>query len=134
MKAHSHFILTLVALLMLTACGGRKNIRITEGNQPEGSVVVDNAAAAARASIVHVDSSSRLATIRNGHKFDSGDFLIVQNREGQQTGILKALPKRPLGLRTADILEGNPDINNTVVTASPADSARLAQIYRDSEE
>ncbi len=134
MKSRSNLLLALLALLMLTACGGGAGIRITQDNQPEGSMAADNEVAAVQASIVHVNSSSRLATMRSGNKFDAGDFLIVKDGGGKQTGILKALNKRPLGLRIADILEGEPQINNTVVLASPAEAARLAQIYRESEE
>lgn len=134
MKTETTHLLALLALLILTACGGGEGIRITQDNQPEGNMAADSEVAAGQASIVHVNSSSRLATMRNGNKFNSGDFLIVKNREGQQTGILKALNKRPLGLRIADILEGDPQINNTVVLASPGEATRLAQIYRESEE
>lgn len=126
--------LALLAVLLLAACGGPTGIRITKSDQPADSMGTNAAAAAATASIVHVTLSSRLATMRNGNRFDDGEFLIVKTREGQQCAVLKARPIRPLGLRTADILEGEPDINNTVVPASAAEAARLAQIYRDSEE
>jgi hypothetical protein len=134
MKYQLHLLLALLAVLILSACGGHKGVRITQGSQPAGTTATGTTDARAKASIVHVNLSSRLATMRNGYKFDKGDFLIVKNREGQQTGILKALAKRPIGLRTADILEGEPDINNTVVPASASEAARLAQLYRDSEE
>lgn len=86
------------------------------------------------ASIVHVNLSNRLATMRNGNKFESGAFLIVKDNAGQQTGILKALPNRITGLRTADVLEGEPRINDVVTPASASESARLAKIYRDAEQ
>lgn len=91
-------------------------------------------ASAAEASIVHINLSDRLATLRNGRKFNKGDFLIVKNREGQRTGILKARASRPLGLQTADVLEGAPKINHTVIRANDAEAGRLANIYRDAEE
>ena len=134
MKYPLQLLPALLALLILSACGGPTGVRITKGDQPAGTMATDTSDAAVTASIVHVNASSRLATMRNGYKFDAGDFLIVKTRDGQQTGILKALARRPIGLRTAHILEGEPDINNTVVPASATESARLARIYRDSEE
>lgn len=129
-----HFLLPIIAAIILSACAGYDGVRITQGDQPAGGMGAESVDAAKSASVVHVDLSSRLATMRNGGKFDAGEFLVTKTRDGQQTGILKALPKRPLGLRTADILEGEPDINNIVIPASAAETSRLAQIYRDSEE
>lgn len=129
-----HFLLSLIAVFILSACAGHDGVRITQGDQPSGGMGTESVEPANKASVVHINLSSRLATLRNGNKFDAGEFLVAKSRDGQQTGILKALPKRPLGLRTADILEGEPDINNIVTRASAAEANRLAQIYRDSEE
>ncbi len=74
----------------------------------------------------------RITTIRNGRQLPEG-FLIATNTNGEQTAILKAREKRPIGLRTADILEGEPAINDTVAPASSSESQRLAKIYRDPE-
>lgn len=134
MKKFKHLLLPLITVLVLSACAGNNRVRISDRPQNTGEMAADAATAGSRVSVVHVNTSSRLATLRNGNSFQKGDFLIVKNRNGEQTGILKALPKRPLGLRTADILEGEPDINNFVTLASAAETARLAQIYRDSEE
>ncbi|HKK18476.1 MAG TPA: hypothetical protein VJ952_07315 [Opitutales bacterium] len=132
------FILLLPALaaaLLFSACGGPREVRVTEGTETIGAAPTGTLFSTKEASIVHVDVSGRLATLRNGNKFEAGDFLIVKDNEsGEQTGVLKALPKRPLGLRTADILEGQPDINDIVVKASDSEAARLAKIYRDPEE
>lgn len=72
--------------------------------------------------------------MRKGHKFNDNAFLITMNRQGKETGVLKARASRPIGLRTADVLEGQPEINNTVIRASASEAARLAKIYRDAEE
>jgi hypothetical protein len=109
-------------------------VRITEGSETIGTMPAGTLYATKEASIVHVNLSNRLATMRNGNKFESGTFLIVVDDAGQQTGILKALPKRITGLRTADVLEGEPKINNIVTPASASESARLAKIYRDAEQ
>ena len=74
----------------------------------------------------------RIATIRNGNGLPSG-FLVAKNRKGEQTAALKARPARAEGLRTADILEGEPRINNIISAASASESARLAKIYRDAD-
>ena len=135
MKTKTPILLALAAALLLSACGGPKGVRVTEGTETIGSAPAGTLFATQEASIVHVDLSSRLATLRNGNKFKAGAFLIVKDEEsGEQTGTLKALPKRTLGLRTADVLEGEPAINDVVFRASASEAARLAKIYRDPEQ
>lgn len=90
--------------------------------------------ATATASIVHANQTERIATIRRGLSFKDGAFLIVKDAQGRQTAVLKALPKRVSGLRTAYVLEGEPFINNNVTLAGAAEAARLAKIYRDPEQ
>lgn len=120
---------------MLSACGGRKGVRVTEGTETIGSAPAGTLFATQEASIVHVDLSGRVATVRNGGKFKTGAFLIVKdNVDGEQTGLLKARAKRPTGLRTADVLEGEPTINDLVTRASAAESERLSKIYREPEQ
>ena len=110
-------------------------MRITEGTETIGSAPAGTLFATQQASIVHVDLSGRVATMRNGNKFEAGAFLIVKDDEdGKQTGVLKALPKRPTGLRTADVLEGEPKINDLVSKAGAAESERLSKIYREPEQ
>ncbi len=87
-----------------------------------------------RATIVHVNHRDRVATLRNGHTFEENEFLIATDREGEQTGILKALPHRPVGLRIVEILEGSPNINDAISSASTSEANRLAEIYPDAEE
>ena len=82
--------------------------------------------------IVHSNLDDRIATIRYGESLDEG-FLIVTNSNGEQTAVLKGLPRETGKLCTADILEGHPHINNRVTQASTAQSEELAKIYRDSE-
>jgi hypothetical protein len=134
LKTIIHIFLVLATALLITACGGRKGVRVTEGTETIGTMPSGTLFATSDASIVHVDLSGRMATLRNGQSFKAGVFLIVKDDEGKQTGVLKALPKRPLGLRTADVLEGEPQINNIVTPASAAESTALEKIYRDPEQ
>jgi hypothetical protein len=70
----------------------------------------------------------RLATIRFGAEVGDG-FLIVKNEAGEQSALLKSLPQRPGHLRTADILEGQPQINQHVTPATEAQNEEYQKIY-----
>lgn len=118
-------------MLMLSACSS-KDIRVTQGDTQISAAAPVIVSSNKSSSVVHVDMFERIATIRHGNNLPSG-FLIAKNRNGEQTAALKARPNRAEGLRTADILEGEPNINDTISVASASESARLGKIYRDAD-
>lgn len=126
-------ILAASALLIsfFTACGGSSGVRVTEGNDPIGATVTGRPIQANDVSIVHVNKRERLATMRNGSRFSDRTFLKTVDRSGNQTGYLKTRATRPSGLRTADILEGQPSINNRAVPVSNSERSRLEKLYQD---
>jgi hypothetical protein len=134
MKFIQAVILPIIAALLLTACGGAREIRITEGNQTRDASPTGTAFLTGQAAIVHVNERARVATINNGNAFADGAFLIATDRQGNKAGALKALPLRGEDLRMADVLEGLPAINNLVRLADPSEAARLGKLYPDSEE
>lgn len=113
---------------ILTGCGSVNDVRIIEGRQEpisEATVIANDAAI-----IVHIDVFERIATIRNGTALE-GEFLIATDYAGLETGVLK-VRESDLSehLRAVDILEGSPEINNSVRPANAARSQQLAQTYR----
>jgi hypothetical protein len=122
---------SILLLSLLNGCGGPRGIRVTEGNQQVGSAPTGSVYATTAAIVVHVDGFERLATLRNAHKFPAGSFLETLDETGAQTAVLKARANRETGLRTADILEGEPHINDNARLVSATESMRLSKIYRD---
>lgn len=118
--------------LLLTGCGGGTDIRL-ENNQSGSSADTSTPLVTGEPHLIHVDTIERVVTIRNGEDVDG--FLIANDRSGKQTGVLKALPMRSKSsLRTADILEGKPRINDRVRKATATEASELAKIYRDAGE
>lgn len=115
--------------LFFCACGGPSEVRVVQGSEQVGNSPTGTLVEASQASIVHVDRSEKIATMRHGRKFPEGDFLQAIDSEGLRSSVLKAQPDKPTGLRTAFILEGEPQINETVVPVTEAEYARLAEIY-----
>ncbi|MEM1222545.1 MAG: hypothetical protein AAGH40_07250 [Verrucomicrobiota bacterium] len=121
---------TLALTLLLAACSSSNEVRITEGIQEKEPSSL-NPVTAGTPIIVHTDTSARLVTIRYGSSLPEG-FLVCINRMGRESALLKALPlKGATSLRTAEILEGKPSVNDSVVQASPERSLELGKIYRD---
>jgi hypothetical protein len=121
-------------VILLTGCGlGSSGIRITEGEKGP-TTATGPTYDAGTPIIVHVDLFARIATIRNGFKLQEG-FLIASDFAGIETSVLKMRPSSiDEGLTTADILEGEPSINNAIHAANPTLSSQLANIYRDPSE
>jgi hypothetical protein len=134
MRLHSLSLASLSCVLAMTfaGCGGGPNgVRITEGQQER--TVTAPLIAHDTPHIVHIDLFERIATIRNGIALGS-EFLITTDYAGVETAVLKARPNKNLTLLAADILEGDPKINNTVKPAGPARSAELAKLYSIASE
>lgn len=128
------FLLALSALALLSGCGGRKGVRVTEGDQQIGAAPIGSLFVTDQATVVHVNEFDRLATLRNARKFGTGSFLETRDADGNKTATLKTRENRETGLGTADIVEGMPQINNRATQVSTAQSARLEKIYRDLDE
>ena len=117
---------------LLSGCGGGSaDIRVKEGSEQIGQAPTGSLYLTDQASIVHVDASERIATLRNARNFAAGTFLETKSSDGVKTATLKTLVSRESGLRTADILEGEPNINDQASPVSPSEMERLEKIYRD---
>jgi len=134
MSPTKHIIpLTAITLsLLFVGCGSSEVV--FEKGEPGQTTTTGSAVVSPDTPIlVHVDMVERVATLRNGNDFGSG-YLIAMNAEGNKTAILKTLPLRSSNaLRTADVLEGRPQINNTVRSATAAEASELSKVYRDAQ-
>ena len=132
MRLHSSLLASFscALALILAGCGGPNGVRVTEGQRRETAPMITDK----EPMIVHIDLFERIATIRNGVALGD-EFLITTNYAGVETAVLKS---RTSGssetLLTADILEGDPKINNTVKTADSARTMELAKIYRNLDQ
>ena len=121
-------------LSLLAGCGGSGKVRVREGSEQIGSAPTGSVFATDEATIVHVDQNERLATLRNARSFAGNSFLETRDLEGNKTAVLKTRENRESGLRTADILEGYPRINDRAAPVSFSEMERLQKIYRDPVE
>ena len=128
------FALVAVSLSLLGGCGGRRSVRVTEGNQQIRSALPGSVYATDQAIIVHVNEFDRLATLRNARNFSPFTFLETSDSEGNKSAILKTRGNRAAGLGTADIVEGLPKINDRATPVKAAESVRLREIYRDPDD
>ena len=124
-------VIAVVLLYLSSGCGDSRSIRVIEGDQQIRSAPTGSVYNTDQAIIVHVNEFDRLATLRNARNFPKSTFLETYDSEGNKSAILKTRGNRPVGLGTADIVEGLPKINDRASPANAAESVRLGKIYRD---
>ncbi len=125
-------VLTLL-LSMLPGCQNT-NVRVTKGDKQVGVAPRGTLFRTSAVTIVHVDKFERIVTLRNAQQIDEFTFLEAQDSGGNKTAILKTRANRTNGLRTADILEGTPRINDRATVIEVETSAKLRETYRDPVE
>ena len=126
------FTVTVLTILlsMLPACQNT-NVRVTKGDKQVGVAPRGTLFTTSAVTIVHVDKFERIVTLRNAQQIDEFTFLEAQDSGGNKTAILKTRANRTNGLRTADILEGTPRINDRATVIEVETSAKLRETYRD---
>ena len=125
------FLLAAVLLSMFSSCVGSRSVRVIKGDQQIRSALTGSVYATDQAIIVHVNKFDRLATLSNARNFSAFTFLETRDSEGNKSAILKTRENRPIGLGTADIVEGLPKINDHATPVNDAENVRLGKIYRD---
>ena len=116
---------------VLSGCYTGNEPRVLEGTEQIGSAPTGSIYATNDASIVHVDTVARTATLSNALGLTDGAFIRTYDQDGKETGILKMTPATRSSLRTADIVEGKPTINNEVRKVGLPEQGRLSSIYHD---
>jgi len=126
-------ILPFAFVLFLAGCAGGTGVTVSDTVQQEQDERPVNILGPGETYIVHVDKRERIVTIRNAGGLEEGYYIAIA-KDSSETAALKLLPRRSSGLRTADVLEGEPSINNRIRKAGAARAAELAKIYRDPAE
>ena len=81
-----------------------------------------------QASVVHVNRSDGLVTIRNGGTLPQ-DFLLVYSPALDFKAVLMMQPVRNSHLRTATILEGSVAINDLILAVSDAEREKFLKKF-----
>ena len=119
---------SILAIICVTA-NGCSNVGKDIPNTPDPNVsLIQNYKRIPR--IVHIDLEERVATIRFGNELNS-KFLVSRDANGEQTAVLKGILKVNDSLKTAYILDGTPQINDVIFTASKQQNDSLSKIFRD---
>ena len=126
MFKRTYFSLLIIICFITIGCS---NVRESIPNSPDTDIsLIQNYERTSR--IVHIDLKERLATIQFGNEL-SNEFLVSRDANGEQTGVLKGIIKLNDSLKTAYIIDGNPQINDEIFKASKQQNDSLRKIFRD---
>lgn len=130
-KSFVTLAVSVLLSLSFAACSSGR-IHIREGSRQIGTPPPGTLFATDQATIVHVNEISRLATFRNANSLKGGLFFESKDAEGNKTGIFKVYEDRKeFGIKIAEILEGDPQINDAVDVVNFSELERLQEIYGD---
>ncbi len=133
MKQTLTFFLLFTAILF-TSCNSSKSIRLKDSsdskkNSGNANLVItqkiDNA------SIVHIDQSQRIVTIRSNSPLETGYYITSSQYSEKENSIIKLNKVSYESLIIADILEGTPKITDIILRVSEQKSKELDAYYTE---
>ena len=132
MKLNFTYLL-LITVIFLTSCNSSKSIRIksssdsNKGNVSNSEIAekIDNA------SIVHIDKTQRIVTIRSNRPLDKGYYITSSQYSDTESSMIKLYDSSYESIFIADILEGTPKITDSISKVSEERSKELDVYYTE---
>ena len=123
----------LLTVILLTSCNSSKSIRLKDssdskkGNQSNVEIAekIDNA------SIVHIDKTQRIVTIRSNRPLNKGYYITSSQFSDKESSVIKLYDASYESIFIADILEGTPKITDSISKVSEERSKELDVYYTD---
>ena len=132
MKLNLTYLL-LLTVILLTSCNSSKSVRLKDssdskkGNQSllEIAKKIDNA------SIVHIDKTQRIVTIRSNRPLNKGYYITSSQFSDTESSVIKLYDASYESIFIADILEGTPKITDSISRVSEERSKELDAYYTE---
>jgi hypothetical protein len=125
--------ISLITVLSLTSCISSNSINLKDTSTPEESEIstLEKYKMIEFASIVHIDSQQRIATIRSDKPLLKGYYLTNSRINGIESSVLKLYDTSYESVFIADILEGLPKISDSISLVSDERVAELGLNYTE---
>ncbi|MDC3132565.1 hypothetical protein OA542_02380 [Opitutae bacterium] len=85
------------------------------------------------ASIVHIDLTERIVTIRSKKVLNKGYYITISQLDDEESSVIKLYDASYETLFIADILEGSPKISDSLAYATKKRSEILDQNYTEAD-
>ena len=127
----THFL--FIAIILLTSCNSSKSIRLKDSSESQKSNQsnIEIAVEIDYASIVHIDKTQRIVTIRSDRDLDSGYYITSSKLSDTKSSVIKLYDASYESIYIADILEGTPRITDSISMVSEERSKKLDAYYTE---
>ena len=127
----TYFLLSTVVIL--TSCNSSKSIRLKDSSDSQkgnlSNLVI--AQKIGEASIVHIDQTQRIVTIRSNRHLSNGYYITSSQYTDKESSVIKLYDASYESIFIADILEGTPKITDSISRASEERSKELDEYYTE---
>ena len=132
MKLNFTYLL-LVTVIFLTSCNSSKSIRVKDSSDSNKDNVsnsgiieeIDNA------SIVHIDKTERIVTIRSSRPLKKGYYITSSQFSDTANSVIQLYDASYESIFIADILEGTPRITDFISRVSEERRIELDAYYTE---
>ena len=123
----------LITVILLTSCNSSKSVRLKDssdfkkGNQSPLEIAeeIDNA------SIVHIDKTQRIVTIRSNRPLNKGYYITSSQFSDTESSVIKLYDASYESIFIADILEGTPKITDSISSVNEKRRKELDAYYTE---
>ncbi len=123
----------LLTVILLTSCNSSKSVRLKDSSDSQKGDLSDLVIAKKidNASIVHIDQTQRIVTIRSNRPLDSGYYITNSQFSDTESSVIKLYDASYQSIFIADILEGTPKITDSISKVSEERSKELDAYYTE---
>ena len=123
----------LITVILLTSCNSSKSVRLKDSSvtQKDNQSNLEIAKKIDNASIVHIDKTQRIVTIRSNRPLNKGYYITSSQYSDTESSVIKLYDASYELIFIADILEGTPKITDSISKVSEERSKELDVYYTD---
>ena len=132
MKLNLNYFL-LFTVILLTSCNSSKSIRLKDSSDSKKANLPNSGIAKKieNASIVHIDQTQRIITIRSNRPLSKGYYITSSQFRDQESSVIKLYDASYESIFIADILEGTPKITDSISRVSDLRVKELDAYYTE---
>ena len=125
----------LLTVFLLTSCSSSNSIRLKDSanSKKDDFSNIEVAKEIEGASIVHIDLTERIVTIRSKKVLNKGYYITISQLDDEESSVIKLYDASYETLFIADILEGSPKISDSLAYATKKRSEILDQNYTEAD-
>ena len=123
----------LITVILLTSCNSSKSVRLKDSSdsQKDNQSNIEIGKKIDNASIVHIDKTQRIITIRSNRPLNKGYYITSSQFSDTESSVIKLYDASYESIFIADILEGTPKITDSISSVNEKRRKELDAYYTE---